>query len=381
MSISKNKKDVQNRDQCICILNNLLNNDTINPFQSIIDADDLSNMMIQYFKSKCCVEMRDADNNNGDCCYSYNIQKINPRVFGKQFIAILKQSKKPFKIIKNIRLKRGLVYKFNFTKLRQYMEQNNMYDPRTKTKQYKIHFPCYLKFATKPFYDPQLMDRMYCDFFLSFFINTEWKTVYEPKLLPPPPLVFLSVLAFSSEISMLITMETLKILAPLLSNNNNSSNGGQSMIQKMPCVDLFNYFKTFLQMIIDYKEEDEVLNSTICLIMKDLSMLTFGSDMERFLFLPKLGKNQKSNGKMVYHIYIDKIREFLRNKLNKQLDIQSKQLDIQGRAANMEYIDFTDQDSATDEEKDNAEMQRLSIKRAKKTQYSSILRKRCKKDS
>jgi hypothetical protein len=100
--------------------------------------------------------------------------------------------------------------------------------------------------------------------------------------------------------------------------------------------------------------------------------------MERFLFASELGLKKRSHGKIVYHVLMDKIKQFLSDKLNKQRDIQFKQMDIQSRTPNQEYEDFTDPDSTIDEEKDSAERQRRTIKRMMRTYKMGILRKRHK---
>jgi len=358
------------------MLNVLINNDTINPFQSIIAADDLRKIMLQYFKSRYPESISNTYEENNV------LNRMNPRVFGKQFGFILRHSKKPFKMIDAISLRRGLVYKFNFTKLRKYLENVGLYEAKTETQSYKINYPSYLKVVSQPFNDALLMDRLYCDFFLYDFIHVDWKTTEDnnnnngnsSSSSCPPPLVFISVLTFPANFAMSLTKDAIhQAKGWVLANNSDEA------VKISSCVDLFKQFKAFLQKISNSENINRIIRSAFLHIRGNLSLLHFGVDMERFLFSPELGKKIKTNKRAMYHIYMDKVQTFLRDKLKKQFDIQYKQLDIQGRSADMEYMDFTDQEPTTDEEKDNAEMQRRKIKRAEKTHKAAILRKLHKK--
>jgi hypothetical protein len=209
------------------------------------------------------------------------------------------------------------------------------------------------------------MDRLYSDFFLYDFLHVDWKLHKET---PPPSMVFISVFAFAAKTSMSITKDAISQIK--------CAKDSPAKAIKMYAKDLFTRFSEFLKAITSNGSTDRVIRSALLHIRGNLSFLNFGSDMERLLFLPELGKNQKSNGKMMYHLYMDKIKEFLQGSLQKQFDIQYKQLDIQGRSADMEYMDFTDQEPTTDEEKDSEEIQRRLLKKAKKTHASAVLRQR-----
>jgi len=359
------------RERFVHMLSVLLNSNTINPFQNVITVSDLATFMLKYYENRYPEAMREAD-------IDEVMGKISPRVFGKQFGFILKDSREPFKMIDIISLKRGLVYKFNFTKLRQHMEKFGLYDITTESPRCRSYLPSYLSIVQKPCKDPQLMDRLYCDFLLYDFIrnkNDDNGDHYGNWRQNPPKMIFISVLAFSSEMSMSSTETEISKLQALFTNLDPDE---AVAVIKISATDLFKQFINFLHKLLELG--NDALNfdvaSQIKFIICGLNVLHFGADMERFLFASELGLKKRSNGKIVYHVLMDKIKQFLSDKLNKQRDIQFKQMDIQSRTPNQEYEDFTDPDSTIDEEKDSAERQRRTIKRMTRTYKMGILRKR-----
>jgi hypothetical protein len=349
------------------MLNLLINSDTINPFHNVITASDLRNFMIKYYEKKYSNLTMDMQANAD---YMMKIaddkhisQKVNPRVFGKHFGFILTHSKTPFKLIDIISLGRGLVYKFNFTKLRKYMEQIRIYDVKTEKPQCKVYSPCYLSIVDEPFSDPQLMDRLYCDFFFYDFIRNkdDDNVFYDKWKQTPPGMVFISVLSLPSEMSMSLTD------AEILDSKNLRINlDADEAFIKTSATKLFQRFINFLQKILELKDAlNEDVSSALLQIRCWLNVLNFGADMERFLFASELGSKKRSNGKIIYHLAMEKIKQFLITKLDKQRDIQFKQLDIQGRTPDQEYEDFTDTDPSIDEKKDRYEIYKRDLKKRK----------------
>jgi len=362
------------------MLNLLINSDTINPFKNVITASDLRNFMLKYYEKKysnLTMDMQaNADYMMKIADDKYISQKVNPRVFGKQFGFILTHSKTPFRLIDTISLGRGIVYKFNFTKLRDYMEQIQIYDVKTEKPLCKVYSPCYLSIVGKPFSDPQLMDRLYCDFvFYDFIRNKEDDNVFYDKWKQTPPsMVYISVLALPSEKSMSLTD------AEILNSKNLRINlDTDEDFIKTSATKLFQRFINFLQKILELKGAlNEYVSSALLQIRCYLNVLNFGNDMERFLFASDLGSKKRSHGKIIYHLSMKKIKQFLITKLDKQRDIQFKQLDIQGRTPDQEYEDFTDTDPSMDDEKERYEIYKRDLKKRKRNLDMANWRKRHK---
>jgi hypothetical protein len=312
--------------------------------------------MVKYFKA-----------NDDDCSRSRNGHRKlkNAKNYtegnkcGRQFALILKHSKNPSKIMEKTCVDNRLFYEFNWVKLRKYMRKMGLYNAKPEEAT-RVQFPCYLEIISKPLNDVSIMHNLFCDFILSIFINIEWKTVYEPELLPPPPLVFTSVFTYSSEIRMPLTVDALNMLTSLLinddDNHDNTDISWRSFKLKgkagMPKLDLFNHFKTFLQMIIDYKTEKAVINSTILLIIQNLTLAQFTNSMDSFLTWNKIGAKYIYEGQGLFYMCTYKMKVFLNDKLKRQLHIQSKQLKIKesiARDNDCEYDDFTDWDKSPDE--------------------------------